>query len=686
MRLKEIKQIISEVPMNPGAYAQSVDTGADKGVKIGFEFEVCVPKETITGKKKEEPTGPQGWWTKVLAEHPGDKWAEQLDPDGIFDYTVSLKKDIEFNGKKFKKNEDEIHYIYNTWSAKIIEPKVKAVFEKCGPKIKQRMLTRWKEVLTDDDSIDNNAFEFAQTCIYCTNNEKLARAFRQSRFVNSKLNKQFWIDVFGTADLAVLANDPRLDWDADQVLDDFGIYEDDDDDYYGSGDYDKTARVMKPVIEQAFGKTIIFNRYHERKKDTTSWYIEPDGSICPGVVDPEHPDDSDATRSNGDGACEIVTPPMPVKQGIEALKTFYSIAKQMGLYTSKGNGTGLHINVSIPEKLDVLKLAVFVGDEYVLKSWGREDNHYVDSIIKSLKDEYEGMEVWDARKREDVPYNPSVKSHYKELLQIAKSTSDEHTASVSFNGKYVSFRHAGGDYLNQQQAVIDVVGRFVRAMVIAADPKAYRKEYLAKLLKLTQGDQPQKKQDMQISNILAYKGKPINGVWYAVFGIKGNISVKNLLDRQQLFSMESSGNDSPMHPCPATQAPAAYEEVIAAGNMTPHSDLKTHLLKIKQHSTKRAIYFSLGEQNKIQRYSDEEIYARGYRYNELGVASLAGFQAQPGTPIHAVLFKELVDEAKVEMLANKRRRANGPQANTGARNPGYYGPGPGRAVRGQGRR
>lgn len=649
MRLKEIKQIISEVPMNPTAFALGIETGAEKGVKIGFEFEVCVPKATITGKPKEDPNVKKGWWDKVLADHPGDSWANYLDPSDITDYTVALKKDIEYNGKKFNKNFTEVQNLFDAWAARIIEPQVKKVFDSCGPNIKKRIIKAWQEELARGGN--NNAVAFASVAVWITRG-KVENAFRNSKWVKPELHKQFWIDVFGTADLAVLANDPRLEWDADQVLDDFDIYEDDDDDYYSDYDYGGAAKVMKPVIEQAFGKTIIFNNYHQSKKDTSSWYIEPDGSICPGVVDPKDPDDSDSTQRNGDGACEIVTPPMPVKQGIEALKTFYGIAKQMGLYTSKGNGTGLHINVSIPEKLDVLKLAVFVGDEYVLKAWGREDNHYVDSIIKSLKSNYDGVEYYDDRKGEVVPYNPSVKKHYKELLQIAKDTSDEHTASVSFNGKYVSFRHAGGDYLNQQQAVIDVVGRFVRAMVIASDPKAYRKEYLAKLLKLTQSDRPQKRQGMQISDVLSYKGKPINGVWYAVFGIKGNVSVKSLLSTQTEFSIDAE--ESGIQPCPDTQAPAALAEIIAAGMAAPHSDIKQYIEKIKKNPTKQAVYFELAAQDMPRRYSDGEIYARGWR--EIGVVAEVGFKAQPGTPVHAILFQQLVNDAKESMLLNKRRR------------------------------
>jgi hypothetical protein len=72
----------------------------------------------------------------------------------------------------------------------------------------------------------------------------------------------------------------------------------------------------------------------------------------------------------------------------------------------------------------------------------------------------------------------------KYLEHIARTATDGHTASISRNRKYISFRHAGDDYLNNLQSTVDVVGRFVRAMVIAATPTAYREEYLKKLATL----------------------------------------------------------------------------------------------------------------------------------------------------------------------------------------------------------
>jgi hypothetical protein len=155
-----------------------------------------------------------------------------------------------------------------------------------------------------------------------------------------------------------------------------------------------------------------------------------------------------------------------------------------------------------------------------------------------------------------------------------------------------------------------------------------------------------------------------------VFGLKGNVSVKALLDNQDEFEI------SEMQPCPAAMAPAALEEIIAAGAVARYANIKDNVEKIKKNPTKRALYFMLGKQNKLDPYNDNDIYGRGY--DEIGIAATVGFHAQPGTPVHAILFKELLSDAKERMLSDKRERASNPAPARGGRNPGSYGPGPGR--------
>ena len=255
---------------------------------------------------------------------------------------------------------------------------------------------------------------------------------------------------------------------------------------YGRNSYRDGADFLKANLKDVYGDNMeIFTGYHQATKKLDRWYIEPDGSLRP---------------SGDDYSAEVVSPPLPAEKAMAALKTWYQKAKQLKLYTN--GSTGLHINVSIPGNLDVLKLAVFSGDTYVLKKFGRENNSYARSVIKNL------------RGRGDLPKlgSKEFSAAESEMKSMAKRISGDHFATVNFNGKYVSFRHAGGDYLNKMDDIVNTVGRFVRAMVIAADPVAYRDEYVGKLVKLMkpeEGDAGSEKLPLSDIRAVATKGIPV---------------------------------------------------------------------------------------------------------------------------------------------------------------------------------
>jgi hypothetical protein len=265
-----------------------------------------------------------------------------------------------------------------------------------------------------------------------------------------------------------------FDYDADQAYRLLQLEDWEDNEYGQDPEYQQAADFLKPVLEQTMGAPVnIFQDYHQRSKNLTDWYIEPDGSLDPN-------NDEDATA-------EIVSPPLPAAQAVDALKRFYAMAGQLNLYTN--NSTGLHINVSIPDKLDVLKLAVFTGDQHVLQQFGRQDSDYAVSSQQAIAGQVAGGAAalkTKTKKTPGVMGQPKTQTtlDVKSLQQIAQQATGDHTASISNNGKYISFRHAGGDYLQNYTSVFNVVGRFIRAMIIASDPTLYAQEYQTKLAKL----------------------------------------------------------------------------------------------------------------------------------------------------------------------------------------------------------
>lgn len=465
----ENSRSVQEVAMNPAAYADSMTAAAEKGVLIGFEFEVYVPESTMSRDNRQKPEKPgfDYFWQVVTQD-------EDTDLDlGMFDQLFRVKQPFRYDGRSYSSMKELVDHQRD----KDLDF-VRETFGKLPKVIRERILTRWRRrrasreatesefmdwlsdevggLLADPDSWEElvplRRWNQTWNDLY-----RIRRATRDQssqpiiRDVISDMSVQKFQNTFEYDDAALKA---RYRQHAESL--------DDDDDDYEYNLYPKAARVLKPAVEATMGARVkVFNSYHQANKNMTDWYIEPDGSL-------------DYPRNNADAGAEIVSPPLPVNEAMSALKKFYGMARELDLYTNES--TGLHINVSIPDQLDVLKLAMFLGDEYVLQAFDREDSEYARSVLQNLQRDADPAMIRKRRGRTELDV--------KALQRLAKDYSRSHFASISDNGKYISFRHAGGDYLNRSGEITDLVGRFVRAMVIAADPQAYRQEYLKKLTKM----------------------------------------------------------------------------------------------------------------------------------------------------------------------------------------------------------
>jgi hypothetical protein len=232
-------------------------------------------------------------------------------------------------------------------------------------------------------------------------------------------------------------------------------------------------------FENAIGRdTRASGNYHsgsvQRPSPTAQHYIvEPDGSL--------EPDNS------GDTGLEFVSPPLPIDDILSDLNKVKAWAKEYGCYTN--DSTGLHINISVPdysrENLDFVKLALLMGDEYILDLFGRVGNTYAKSAMKLVK--------------EKVRENPDAA---KQLLDKMKGNLDALATKAIHSGitsKYTSintkdghieFRSPGGDWLDDNfDKIENTLLRFTVAMSAALNPDAYRQEYQKKLYKLLTADQ-----------------------------------------------------------------------------------------------------------------------------------------------------------------------------------------------------
>jgi hypothetical protein len=228
------------------------------------------------------------------------------------------------------------------------------------------------------------------------------------------------------------------------------------------------ARRLASSLSDTLGvKTTVSSGYHSAKRDTTTWIFEPDGSL--------DADDSDAMP------VEIVSPPMPLSKTLEILPKFFEWAAENGAYAN--DSTGFHMSVSMGDHennvLDFTKLALFLGDEYVLQQFGREANTYAKSALQKIREKKGNV------KAEEIL--STMRRHLSQFASRALASPSGFGKYTSINPKnnYIEFRSAGGsNYFEDMDKIQNTLMRYARAMDIAMDPAADKPEYAKKLYKL----------------------------------------------------------------------------------------------------------------------------------------------------------------------------------------------------------
>lgn len=477
MRYSQIKQalreaeIIDEVSMSPSNLEKFANSPEAEGMLIGIEFEMCVPNanvdddsgegeydydmderandiddiirffqegdnSTLSSNGADRLRGEM--WEQFL-DWQSDKIQEDLDTDELNDRIRDrLDGDIDFDDmtelarEQWKENNPDEN------------PEDKASEDEI-----HQLALRLNEKTLDDMMEDTDSREYQRA--YDDVRQEMEDDMRDS------YDQSDWLRDLGIDYMSEAERQWGLDWphwtyyssggeaDVDQVAEDFS-------DYTGF---------------QAKG----YNNYHSASRSDQQaqgyFIIEPDGSI-----------DAD----EGDAGLEFISPAMPLKDGLAMIKKVKEWASAAGCYTNKS--TGLHMNISVPnmtiDNLDYVKLALFLGDEHVLKEFDRTYNSYAKSAMKVVKE-----------KIEQNPENASaLLAKMKEHVNAAASKlvhsgiTNKYT-SINTKDKYVEFRGPGGDYLDQDiPKLINTALRAAQALRIATDDGAYKQEYAKKLYKL----------------------------------------------------------------------------------------------------------------------------------------------------------------------------------------------------------
>jgi hypothetical protein len=487
---------LDEVKMSPSALQQWAKSPAAQGIRAGFEAELIF-RDTTNDDDDE-----------------GD-----IEPDYDYDERArSVSQVIDFfNGGDYGglsdrqegRLQDGLDEQYMEWQ----DERMRDAFDDEAEDLIRKVLFDegdWDEDneiqkqlalldLTDDEINDIvNAGERAP---------KFTSSREQTAYAEANPLYQKYLDAQAEAEGLLddlIADEVRkkgANWDA--ALDDFreNFYVDDDSDFFenvgltymsdiaaeysldwpymtgsgggnngGSREWDDIGNSLKDAIGMPVK---VSSGYHNATRKEGLWIVEPDTSL--------RPDDGE------DFGLEIVSPPMPLSQALEKLQEVTDWANSNAGDAYTNDSTGLHMGVSVPYKggdVDYLKLILFLGDEYVLQSFGREANSYTKSAMQKFRENIRGGRADPAGALALMQSN-LIEFAYRE---IQKGVGTGKYTSAHIQDGYIEFRSAGGDWLAEGDAepgkLENTMLRYARAMQIAADPSAERKEFAKKLYKL----------------------------------------------------------------------------------------------------------------------------------------------------------------------------------------------------------
>lgn len=463
MRFKEFKTLqessLFEINMSPSSLKQLA--AAVPGALAGMEFEMILPDVLSSGDPEPDYTDD---YIPNDFDDVADFFSETLSRNERADLTTMLATDFE------------------EW----LEEKVSEEWEENGRRY-------FRNYVMENEFVEEDAFAEAESYIERHEPDLEPNSQEYRNRVQELANQAFEKivdDLWGSS----RAYDDAFDEFADETKDEFStrdwfseknlkmsriaITYDVEWPYYTGDDGEvslETIQRFADSFSSAVGRKVnASDRYHGGRREPNAYVVEPDSSLGGD-------DESDA-------GLEFVSPPLPISDMVSDLAKVKQWAESVGAYTN--DSTGLHINVSVPNfdqsKLDYVKLAVLLGDEYVLNEFGRKGNTYTKSAMELIKNNIE-MDRSSARRVLDKMRNQlnGIAS-----TAIHNGTTNKYT-SINTKTGYIEFRSPGGDWLNENfDLIVPTLMRFVVALDAAVDPNKYKAEYLKKLYKVLSASMP----------------------------------------------------------------------------------------------------------------------------------------------------------------------------------------------------
>jgi hypothetical protein len=235
------------------------------------------------------------------------------------------------------------------------------------------------------------------------------------------------------------------------------------------GGVEAVAAELEPWAENnSMSSSVEAGEYHSGKSvDNDYWRVEEDSSI----------------EADGAGA-EIISPVYETpNQMLKEMNSLFDYFAKKDVETN--SSTGLHVTMSwngASTRENKLKMAVLLGDKYLLRLFDRENNTYTRSQLDNV-----------AKGISDLMKNPSNLKTLSAVEEILSSkVSDNKFSSINFKdatnkagNNLIEFRIAGGDdYHMKTTDIVKSVVRYAAIMQAGHDPDAFRKDYILALYRL----------------------------------------------------------------------------------------------------------------------------------------------------------------------------------------------------------
>lgn len=249
---------------------------------------------------------------------------------------------------------------------------------------------------------------------------------------------------------------------------DFDIYLDS-----GQGGLEEVGAQLENWVD-SFSDFVDVNvgEYHDGVSTTQDyWRVEPDPSI----------------EGAAGQAAEIISPVYQTPAAmLREMSDLFGFFQANDVITNES--TGLHVTMSMSQdqtrsEPNYLKMALLLGDRYILKQFDRLDNMYTPSQLNRLEAKVKQVANSDE-------YNIQDLAQIEQILQRAVNM--DKYSSINFKqiknnagNQLIEFRIAGGDaFHTDMDKVTQAVSRYAIIMQAGYDDSAHRKDYVKAIARL----------------------------------------------------------------------------------------------------------------------------------------------------------------------------------------------------------